>query len=189
MLLQQRAVMKEDVHQRNPPKFEKTEDMANLTYLSEAAILHNLRERYYVWRIYVSQLFARNSIINTIKFQVSVPSLQLYILIYERNSTRKHYCRPKWGYFISVCDHASFDMLSNFVSTNSQQIEQFICAITVDSINQLFVCFWKSSFLQYHHILFVEWLKRNLGFYDNAGFPLITWLGLPFSWLDKYCNK
>ena len=87
--------MKEDVHQRNPPKFEKTEDMANLTYLSEAAILHNLRERYYVWRIYVSHIFAQNSIINTIKFQVLVPSLQLYILIYERNSTRKHYCRPK----------------------------------------------------------------------------------------------
>lgn len=53
-LLQQRAVMKDDVHQRNPPKFEKTEDMANLTYLSEAAILHNLRERYHCWRIYVS---------------------------------------------------------------------------------------------------------------------------------------
>ena len=52
--LQQRTVMKEDVHQRNPPKFEKTEDMANLTYLSEAAILHNLRERYHCWRIYVS---------------------------------------------------------------------------------------------------------------------------------------
>lgn len=48
--------MKEDVHQRNPPKFEKTEDMANLTYLSEAAILHNLRERYHNWRIYVSLL-------------------------------------------------------------------------------------------------------------------------------------
>lgn len=48
--------MKEDVHQRNPPKYEKSEDMANLTYLSEAAILHNLRERYYAWRIYVSYL-------------------------------------------------------------------------------------------------------------------------------------
>lgn len=48
--------MKEDVHQRNPPKFEKTEDMANLTYLSEAGILHNLRERYHAWRIYVSCL-------------------------------------------------------------------------------------------------------------------------------------
>lgn len=50
--------MKDDVHQRNPPKFEKTEDMANLTYLSEAAILHNLRERYHCWRIYVSFTFS-----------------------------------------------------------------------------------------------------------------------------------
>ena len=45
---------KDDVHQRNPPKFEKCEDMSNLTYLSEAAILHNLRSRYIAQRIYVS---------------------------------------------------------------------------------------------------------------------------------------
>ena len=52
--LQQKTVHKDAVHQRNPPKFEKCEDMSNLTYLSEAAILHNLRSRYYMQRIYVS---------------------------------------------------------------------------------------------------------------------------------------
>ena len=38
----------------NPPKFEKVEDMAGLTYLNEASVLHNLRQRYYSSLIYVS---------------------------------------------------------------------------------------------------------------------------------------
>lgn len=37
----------------NPPKFEKIEDMASLTYLNEASVLHNLRQRYYSSLIYV----------------------------------------------------------------------------------------------------------------------------------------
>lgn len=41
--------------QVNPPKFEKVEDMADLTYLNEAAVLHNLRQRYYAKLIYVSR--------------------------------------------------------------------------------------------------------------------------------------
>lgn len=40
--------------QMNPPKFEKIEDMAGLTYLNEATVLHNLRQRYYSSLIYVS---------------------------------------------------------------------------------------------------------------------------------------
>lgn len=38
----------------NPPKFEKAEDMADLTYLNDASVLHNLRQRYYCKLIYVS---------------------------------------------------------------------------------------------------------------------------------------
>ena len=38
----------------NPPKFDKCEDMADLTYLNDASVLHNLRERYKNWFIYVS---------------------------------------------------------------------------------------------------------------------------------------
>lgn len=38
----------------NPPKFEKVEDMADLTYLNEGAVLHNLKQRYYYRLIYVS---------------------------------------------------------------------------------------------------------------------------------------
>ncbi|CAG9798367.1 unnamed protein product [Chironomus riparius] len=37
---------KDFVTQVNPPKYEKCEDMSNLTYLNDASVLHNLRQRY-----------------------------------------------------------------------------------------------------------------------------------------------
>lgn len=45
--------------QVNPPKFEKVEDMADLTILNEACVLHNLKQRYYSKLIYVSVLSTR----------------------------------------------------------------------------------------------------------------------------------
>ncbi|XP_063675609.1 myosin heavy chain, striated muscle-like isoform X4 [Bolinopsis microptera] len=50
--MQEITVKKEDIQQINPPKFEKLEDMANLTYLNEASVLHNLRQRYFSSMIY-----------------------------------------------------------------------------------------------------------------------------------------
>jgi len=47
-------VKKDQIEQMNPPKFEKIEDMANLTYLNEASVLYNLRSRYGAGLIYVS---------------------------------------------------------------------------------------------------------------------------------------
>uniref|UniRef100_A0A8C9YMJ6 Myosin heavy chain 7 n=1 Tax=Sander lucioperca TaxID=283035 RepID=A0A8C9YMJ6_SANLU len=41
-----------DVHPQNPPKFDKIEDMAMLTFLHEPAVLFNLKERYAAWMIY-----------------------------------------------------------------------------------------------------------------------------------------
>lgn len=52
---QEKTIKKELLSQVNPPKFEKVEDMADLTYLNEAAVLHNLRQRYYAKLIYVSR--------------------------------------------------------------------------------------------------------------------------------------
>lgn len=46
------TLKREDVFQMNPPKYEKCEDMADLTYLSEATVLHNLRVRFLDWLIY-----------------------------------------------------------------------------------------------------------------------------------------
>merc|ERR1711936_1161112 len=37
---------KDDIQQMNPPKYERIEDMANMTYLNEASVLYNLKARY-----------------------------------------------------------------------------------------------------------------------------------------------
>lgn len=50
------TVNKDDVQKMNPPKFNKVEDMAALTCLNEASVLHNLRQRYFSGLIYVSAL-------------------------------------------------------------------------------------------------------------------------------------
>ena len=36
---------KDQVEPQNPPKYELLEDMANMTYLSEASVVHNLKAR------------------------------------------------------------------------------------------------------------------------------------------------
>ncbi|XP_077527323.1 myosin heavy chain isoform X16 [Haemaphysalis longicornis] len=48
----ERTLKKELLQQVNPPKFEKCEDMSSLTYLNDASVLHNLKERYYCHLIY-----------------------------------------------------------------------------------------------------------------------------------------
>jgi myosin heavy chain 6/7 len=53
-LFQEKVLKKEQVSQVNPPKFEKCEDMSSLTYLNDASVLWNLKDRYYCRLIYVS---------------------------------------------------------------------------------------------------------------------------------------
>ncbi|XP_042900309.1 myosin heavy chain, muscle isoform X1 [Parasteatoda tepidariorum] len=48
----EKQVKKEHLQQVNPPKYEKTEDMSNLTYLNDPSVLYNLKERYYAKLIY-----------------------------------------------------------------------------------------------------------------------------------------
>ena len=50
-----------DVTPMNPPKYDKIEDMAMMTHLTEATVLYNLKERYAAWMIYVRFLQAENS--------------------------------------------------------------------------------------------------------------------------------
>ncbi|XP_076298788.1 myosin heavy chain 10 isoform X1 [Lasioglossum baleicum] len=45
-------VAKDDIQKMNPPKYDKVEDMAELTCLNEASVLHNLKDRYYSGLIY-----------------------------------------------------------------------------------------------------------------------------------------
>uniref|UniRef100_A0A673UGF7 Myosin-16 n=1 Tax=Suricata suricatta TaxID=37032 RepID=A0A673UGF7_SURSU len=46
------TVKKDDVQQMNPPKFYQANDMADMTFLNEASVLNNLRQRYTNMRIY-----------------------------------------------------------------------------------------------------------------------------------------
>lgn len=48
------TMKKDDIQQMNPPKFYQASDMANMTFLNEASVLDNLRQRYVSMRIYVS---------------------------------------------------------------------------------------------------------------------------------------
>merc|ERR550539_2286010 len=45
-------VPRDDLQKMNPPKYDKQEDMADLTCLNEASVLHNIKERYYSGLIY-----------------------------------------------------------------------------------------------------------------------------------------
>lgn len=62
---------RELLSQVNPPKFEKVEDMADLTHLNEAAVLHNLRQRYFRKIIYVS-VNLKTLLIRTFSFSLSL---------------------------------------------------------------------------------------------------------------------
>ena len=50
----QRQVESESVDKVNPAKFDKADDMAELTHLNEASVVHNLHMRYQADLIYVS---------------------------------------------------------------------------------------------------------------------------------------
>ncbi|XP_014672549.1 PREDICTED: myosin heavy chain, striated muscle-like [Priapulus caudatus] len=98
--------LKEDhVQQVNPPKFEKTEDMASLTYLNDASVLHNLRQRYRAWMIYTySGLFC--VVINPYK------RLPIYTdqVVQEYRGKRRTEMPP---HLFSVADNAYAAMLAN----------------------------------------------------------------------------
>ena len=54
LCFQEQNLKKEQILQVNPPKFDKMDDMSNLTYLNDATVLWNLKDRYYNQLIYVS---------------------------------------------------------------------------------------------------------------------------------------
>jgi myosin heavy chain 6/7 len=49
---EEKKFKKDQVNQVNPPKYEKCEDMSNLTFLNDASVLHNLKTRYQAKLIY-----------------------------------------------------------------------------------------------------------------------------------------
>jgi len=99
------SIKKDDVQQMNPPKFEKTEDMANMTYLNEASVLHNLRARYTTGLIYTySGLFC--VCVNPYR---RLPIYTEKVVSMYRGKRRAE--MPP--HIFAVCDNAYHDMLQD----------------------------------------------------------------------------
>ncbi|CBY10156.1 unnamed protein product [Oikopleura dioica] len=93
----------DDVEPQNPPKYELLEDMANLTYLSEAAVVHNLNTRYNIFLIYTySGLFCVT--VNPYKW---LPVYDNHVVLCYYNKRRTE--MPPHVY--SIADNAYQDML------------------------------------------------------------------------------
>lgn len=58
---QQREVDADQIDKVNPAKFDKADDMAELTHLNEGSVVHNLHTRYQADMIYVSIVYFRSS--------------------------------------------------------------------------------------------------------------------------------
>ena len=76
--------------QINPPKFEKCEDMANLTYLNDASVFHNLEARFKAKLIYTySGLFC--IVVNPYKrYPIYTPTVVKLYLGKRRNEVPPH---------------------------------------------------------------------------------------------------
>ncbi len=79
-----------EIGQINPPKFEKCEDMANLTYLNDASVFNNLKTRYQAKLIYTySGLFC--VVVNPYKrFPIYTPTVVKLYLGKRRNEVPPH---------------------------------------------------------------------------------------------------
>ncbi|XP_038654549.1 myosin-7-like [Scyliorhinus canicula] len=99
------TVKEGEAQEMNPPKFALLEDIAMLTHLNEASVLHNLRQRYSNWLIYTySGLFCLS--VNPYKWlPVYTPTV---VTAYKRK--RRSYAPP---HIYSIADSAYFEMLSN----------------------------------------------------------------------------
>nr|CAB3264111.1 myosin-7 [Phallusia mammillata] len=97
------TVKEDDVQQMNPPKYEQTSDMANMTHLNEASVLYNLRSRYASMRIYTySGLFC--VCVNPYKW---LPVYGAKVVVMFRGKKRAE--MPP--HLFSVADNAYHDML------------------------------------------------------------------------------
>uniref|UniRef100_A0A6I8P1K0 Myosin heavy chain 7B n=1 Tax=Ornithorhynchus anatinus TaxID=9258 RepID=A0A6I8P1K0_ORNAN len=99
------TVREDDVQPMNPPQFDTAEDLATLSHLNEASVLHHLRRRYAQWMIYTySGLFCVT--INPYKW------LPVYTapLVAAYKGKRRSEAPP---HIYAVADNAYNDMLRN----------------------------------------------------------------------------
>ncbi|VDO30677.1 unnamed protein product [Onchocerca flexuosa] len=111
------TVKKEEVQEMNPPKFSKTDDMANLTFLNEASVLNNLKERYFSMMIYTySGLFC--VVINPYKrLPIYSPSVIKHYMGKRRNEMPPH--------LFAVADEAYRNILVGMVDYDFIHVNGF----------------------------------------------------------------
>ncbi|VDO37129.1 unnamed protein product [Onchocerca flexuosa] len=98
------TVFREELQSVNPAKLDKTEDMSSLSYLNEACILHNLRQRYYSSLIYTySGLFC--IVINPYKW---MPHIYSTAVMKNYRGRKRHEVPP---HIFAVTDCAYHEML------------------------------------------------------------------------------
>ncbi|XP_069928134.1 myosin-15 [Oryctolagus cuniculus] len=97
------SVKEDTIQQMNPPKFEMIEDVAMLTHLNEASVLHTLKRRYDHWMIYTySGLFCV-----TINPYKCLPLYQKEVMAAYKGKRRSE--APP--HIFAVADNAFQDML------------------------------------------------------------------------------
>jgi len=107
-----RNFKKDQVGQVNPPKFEKCEDMSNLTYLNDASVLYNLKSRYVNKLIYTySGLFC--VAINPYKrYPIYTNRASSIYIGKRRNEVPPHiFAISDGGYQNMLTDHSNQSML------------------------------------------------------------------------------
>uniref|UniRef100_A0A803SZP2 Myosin heavy chain 6 n=1 Tax=Anolis carolinensis TaxID=28377 RepID=A0A803SZP2_ANOCA len=118
------TVRETEVHQQNPPKFDKIEDMAMLTFLHEPAVLFNLKERYAAWMIYTySGLFCVT--VNPYKW---LPVYNAEVVAAYRGKKRSE--APP--HIFSISDNAYQYMLTdreNQSTVNTKRVIQYFASI------------------------------------------------------------
>ncbi|CAD5233385.1 unnamed protein product [Bursaphelenchus xylophilus] len=102
----ERTVKTDQIQEMNPPKFEKCEDMSNLTFLNDASVMANLRSRYGAMLIYTySGLFC--VVINPYKrLPIYTDSVARMYMGKRRTEMPPH--------LFAVSDEAYRNMLQNF---------------------------------------------------------------------------
>lgn len=77
--VQTRSVPLYALSKMNPPKFDRVDDIADLTYLNEASVVHNLRLRYGSGAIYV---------------RLITPEMHAFTLMRSVRHTRDYFLLP-----------------------------------------------------------------------------------------------
>uniref|UniRef100_A0A8C1XMR4 Myosin-9 n=1 Tax=Cyprinus carpio TaxID=7962 RepID=A0A8C1XMR4_CYPCA len=114
-------VNKDDIQKMNPPKFSKVEDMAELTCLNEASVLHNLKERYYSGLIYTySGLFC--VVINPYK------NLPIYSeeIVDMYKGKKRHEMPP---HIYAITDTAYRSMMQAGKTENTKKVIQYLAHV------------------------------------------------------------